>query len=301
MLCSELSNNNERILPLDSPVSQQFPTKSLGNRCGHVANNFKRPTYVGDNKRRPFCIAEAERRIGRAQNNINDFPLLKELIYNADNGGRKFRSEFREASTALVLSAILHNLWLYAMAVGHPDNNDKFRYLGYERIRNVTQLSNARIYAAMALLKKLEIISVQPIWQFKEDGTVKTREVRIKVSPKIFDMLGLTKEFLKDRQKQEEKYFKKDVKKKNKMKQLECFRPITKFRHKAKSTPKSNPTIFPSMRMTPQIEKRTQQFSADDNRQIAGIVLQLIKSHPHLDFKEKHALACQKLGLPPPQ
>lgn len=296
MLRSELSNNNEGILSADSTLSQQFSTKNFGNRCGHDKNNFKRPEYSGDNKRRPFCVEEAKRRLRSAQNNPQHFPLLAELIYNADNRNRKFRSEFREGSACLVLTAILHNLWLHTMSFGHPDNDEKFRYLGYERIRNVTQLSNARIYSAMALLKKLEIISVQPIWQFKEDGTVKTREVRIKVSPKIFDMLGLTKEFLKDRKKQEEKYYKKDLKKKNKMKQLECFRPITKFRQTAKSTPKSNHTILPSMRMKEQIERPASRFSQNVNQ----LAMELFKAKLVSSTREAYELACQKLGLPPP-
>lgn len=293
MLRSELSNNNERILPLDSTLSQQFPTKIFGNRCGHTSNNFRRPTYIRDTKRRSHSIQEAMRRLIYSETHRYYFPQLGQIIYNANRGGRLRRSEFREAATALILSALLKDISLYAMAFGYFDNQEKFHYYNYERLKNVTGLSDKRICSVMKRLQELEIVKVTRILDERENGKIITKKVIIKLTDKIFEMLELTNEFLKDRQDDTVKHQKIEARLNKKRKQLECFKPRSKFITKTKP-------------ITSNVIKRVPKaisngFSPETNRQVAGMCLSLLKSHPHLGSKERYALACQKIGVPPPQ
>lgn len=174
-----------------------------GNRCGHNKNSFKKPRFHQDSKRRPHAIEEAKRRIERSFSNKFLYPAFGGLFYHPvekERGARCRRSESIEGTLSLALVSLLQSLNLHKMACGHYDNKNQFMYYNYAYIENLTDQNSSRVKREMKLLQDYGIIKVLTIRSQNHDGSWRTKEVRIDFTDKIFHMLELTDEFLRDRE-----------------------------------------------------------------------------------------------------
>lgn len=180
----------------------QAPLK--GNRCDHDKNNFKKPTFHGISKRRPHVLEEAKRRIDASVSDHFRYPMYSGLFYHQDEtgkaNGRQIRSERIEGVHSLALPTLLQTLNLHRMACGYYDNRNEFHFYNYAYIEKTTDQSSIRIKREMRLLQDRGVIKVNPVKEPNNDGSYRTIRVEIEFTDKIFEMLDLLPEFLKDRE-----------------------------------------------------------------------------------------------------
>jgi hypothetical protein len=196
-----------------------------GNRCGHDRNNLKQFIPPQNYKRRPHSIEEALRRLKEVEDKPNRYGDVTSLFFHSkDKGGRKKRSERLEASKRLVLITLLYGLNLQKMVFGYYNNRNEFHYFDYAKIQKLTGLSEIRIKRAMKDLQDQEIVKVNPIKQPNNDGSYRTIRVEIEFTDKIFQMLELMPEFLKDRETSSIKFHEKQASLDKKQKKREFYR-----------------------------------------------------------------------------
>lgn len=210
--------------------------KKQGNRCAHDKNNLKIPEWYGVDKKRPNIIEEANRRIFSNISNKSwfRFPEFSGLLYhlNDEGKGRKIRSERVEGTYSLALPTLLQHLDIHKMACGHYDNRNIFRYYNYSFIKEKTDQTYVRIKREMKLLQDRGIINVINRCEINEDGEYEHIETRIEFTEKIFEMLDLTEEYLRDRETSCEKFHERQSKIDKNKKRLEVFRKKSKFDQK---------------------------------------------------------------------
>jgi len=177
---------------------------SKGNRCGHDKNNLRKPIFHKTSKRQPYIIAESRRRLSDAidfRNDMQLYPGLRPLFCNQNHKrSRKRRSEAVEGALSLTLHALIYGLNVYTMAYGMVNNRNETVYHDYTNLRNATRLTPWRQKRMIAILKAQDICVVDKIVN-EHNKTVK---MIIRLTPKIFTMLGLEEEFLKGRAKAKE-------------------------------------------------------------------------------------------------
>jgi hypothetical protein len=182
------------------PSMQELYIKR-GNRCDHDKNNLKQFIPPKNYKIRPHSIEEALRRLKEVEDKPNKYGNVIPLFFHpADKGGRKRRSERLESTKRLVLAALINTLNLQAMAIGYYNNRNEFHYFGYAKLILLTELNASRLKRAMKDLQDMELVKVVSIREKDEKGRYRTREVKIEFTDKIFQMLHLMDEFLKDRE-----------------------------------------------------------------------------------------------------
>jgi len=186
----------------DSSKGDEPLQVSKGNRCAHDKNHFKKPSFSGTPRRRPHVIEESKRRIQQSFRDIYHYPEFTQVFYHPiqRDRGRLRRSESIEGTIALTLSTLLHSLNLQKMAVGFYDSGNEFHYYDYGFIERSTSQHAQRIKREMKLLQEYEIIRVITLREKNHDGSWRTKEVRIEFTDKIFLMLDLVDEYLKDRE-----------------------------------------------------------------------------------------------------
>lgn len=174
-----------------------------GNRCDHDKNNFKRPNFLTNAKRRPHSLEEAKRRIDQSIHDNFRYPEFAGIFFHsaADQGsGRHRRSERIEGILSLALPTLLQTLNLHRMACGFYDNRNEFHYFDYLYLQDKTSQNYSRVQREMSDLQTAGIIKVNNIRKMNNDGTFRTVRVEIEFTDKIFAMLELMPEFLKDRE-----------------------------------------------------------------------------------------------------
>jgi hypothetical protein len=230
----------------------------VGNRCGHDKNNLKRPNFNKKAKRRPHVLEEAKRRIDQAITNIYAFPEFTQIFYHPlkEEKGRRRRSESVEGSLCLALPTIIHSLDIHRMSCGFYDNQNKFHYYNFAYIENVTDQNYARVKREMKLLQDYGIIKVQTIREQNNDGSWRTTEVRIDLTDKIFQMLELMPEFLKDRETIAKRFHEKQSRLEKNRKKREIYRKPSITPVKAPNPNKINATL------QPQLQNLTKRLSA---------------------------------------
>ena len=174
-----------------------------GNRCDHDKNNFKRPNFLRDAKRRPHSLEEAKRRIDQSIDDNFRYPELAGLFYHsaADSGsGRHRRSERIEGIFSLALPTLLQTLNIHRMACGFYDNRNVFHYYDYAYLQDKSDQNSSRFKREMAILQEEKIIKVNTTRQQNNDGSWRTTSVQIEFTDKIFHMLDLIDDFLRDRE-----------------------------------------------------------------------------------------------------
>jgi hypothetical protein len=209
---------------------QPFCSKK-GNRCDHNKNNFKRPSFLRNAKRRPHVLEEAKRRISDAILDNFKYPELTRLFYHsaADGGsGRHRRSERIEGIFSLALPTLLQTLNLHRMACGAYNNRNEFQFFNYAYLQDKSDQNSSRFKREMAILQKEEFIKVTTRREPNNDGTWRTIEVRIEFTDRIFEILDLMSEFLADREYTSIKFFKKQSKI-NQKKAKDDFYRVQKF------------------------------------------------------------------------
>jgi uncharacterized protein (UPF0335 family) len=194
-------------------IKAAINTQSLnahgGNRCDHDKNQFKRPTFLRDAKRRPHCLEEAKRRIELAIGDNFRYPQFAGLFYHSDANGRRRRSERIEGVLSLALPTLLHVLNLQRMACGFYDSGNNFHYYNFLYLQDKTNQNYSRIKREMDVLQKEKIILVTTTRKPNNDGSWRTTSVQIEFTDKIFQMLELMPEFEKDRERAACKFYEK--------------------------------------------------------------------------------------------
>lgn len=174
-----------------------------GNRCDHDKNNFKRPDFLRNAKRRPHVLEESKRRITSAIHDNFRYSEFTGLFYHsaADNkSGRHRRSESVEGILSLALPTLLQTLNLHRMACGFYDNRNQFHYFNYAYLQDKSDQNSSRFKREMAILQAEKIIKVITTRKSNNDGTWRTTSVQIEFTDKIFQMLDLMDDFLRDRE-----------------------------------------------------------------------------------------------------
>lgn len=238
-------DDNQVGCPTQSQISQK------GNRCGHDKNSFKRPEVFGRAKKRPHVLEEAKRRIYAGISDHFRFPAFSGLFYHQDQdgkgNGRHIRSERIEGTHSLTLPILLQHIDLYRMACGHYDNRNQFRFYNYAFIENATDQSSIRVKREMKLLQDRGIIKVITLREQNNDGSWRTPEVRIEFTDKIFEMLELMPEFLKDRETSAIKFHAKQARLDKNQKKREFYRKTSFTPPSTGKTSKISPTLSPSV------------------------------------------------------
>jgi hypothetical protein len=178
-------------------------TIERGNRCGHNPNRLKKPKFHAAHKRRPHVLEEAQRRIDQAISNIYLYPEFTKMFYHSTNKKgirRRRRSESIEGAICLALRALLNSLNLKRMACGHYDKANRFIHYNSGYIVKNTDQSKIRVKRELKLLQEYEIIKINTKRAQRIDGSWETTQVEIEFTDKIFRMLNLMDEFLKDRE-----------------------------------------------------------------------------------------------------
>lgn len=188
----------------DSQNSQCLQLKKQGNRCDHDKNRFKRPRFHEKAKKRPHSLEEAKRRIAASISDNFRYPMFAGLFYHKDEAGkpngRHIRSERIEGIHGLALPTLLQTLNLHRMACGYYDSHNRFHHYNYAYIENQTEQSSIRVKREMRQLQEAGIIRVSTVKEKNNDGSWRTKSVQIEFTDKIFEMLELMDEFLKDRE-----------------------------------------------------------------------------------------------------
>jgi hypothetical protein len=218
--------------------AQQYLLPKVNNKA---KSSYKRPDFFNSEqfKKRPHCIMESGRVIDSilkykdtsaaerklfTQPEKNDYlkvldlfvnPRLSELLYHQDKttkqGKRKRRRERVEALIPLVLKTLLFYTDLQRMALGVYDNRNHFHYFDYNFISEKSGIPYCRVKRAMSVLQELNLVSVHRIQQTLNDGYIINKEVRIDLSPEVYELLGLENEFLKSRSQRSEKFLQKQA------------------------------------------------------------------------------------------
>jgi len=183
-------------------IDETIQVLSAGNRCNHDKNNFKFFISPHHYKKRPHTIEEALRRLKEIEHTPHKYGSVVELFFHPKSkGGRKRRSERREANNRLVLAACINALNLQKMALGYYNNRNEFHYSNYAALSLLAGISQIRFKRSMKDLQQIGILKVFSIRQLNQEGHYRTKEVRIEFTDKIFEMLHLMREFLDDREK----------------------------------------------------------------------------------------------------
>lgn len=292
---------------------------SLGNRCDHNKNKFKKPKFYGQlhvNDRRPHSIHEALRAIDHAEERLRAFPKrsrfylfenerFASLFYRiGKNGKRRYRrSESIESAIFLALRAIIYSTDLYRMACGFYDNRNQFHFYNYGYLEKETNQSEIRIKRGMAVLQEEGLVKVVKVVETLNDGAIRTKEVRIEVSEDVFNMLGVTDQLLKDRQNRHIKWQERQnrLDAKDKHKNLYKPRPLTerrvdnKSRNVDKGMNKGCQSLANRMRPTYQAV-----YNPACDKQVIALAGELIKAHLCANMRDAITLAATKLGKSPP-
>jgi hypothetical protein len=269
-----------------------------GNRCGHNKDSFKRPKIFREAKRRPYVIEEAKRRVYAALEHNFRFTAFSGLFYHQDeNGkgtGRKIRTERVEGTHSLTLPVLLHHLDIHRMACGHYDNRNEFRYYNYAFLENATDQNAIRIKREMKLLKERGILEVVTLREQNNDGSYRTKEVRIEFTDKIFEMLELLPEFLLAREEKAIKFHEKQARLNNNQKKREIYRKTAKFKSKQPKTPNQNPTL--SSKLQSCIKRPPSDSNAGSGIAIRDKINNLVAK----GFSVKDAMELIRNGQAPP-
>ncbi len=222
-----------------------------GNRCDHDKNNFKKPAFHGVSKRRPHVLEEAKRRIDTAVSYHFRYPMYSGLFYHQDQdgkaNGRQIRSERVEGVHSLALPTLLQTLNLHRMACGHYDNRNQFHYYNYAYLESQTNQSSIRIKREMKLLQDRGVIKVNSIKEMNDDGSWRTISVQIEFTDKIFEMLELIPEFLKDRETSAIKFHDKQARLDKNQKKRDIYRKPAFTPPRSPKTDKINQTLQPQL------------------------------------------------------
>lgn len=197
-----------------------------GNGCNHDKNNFRRPDFTGNGKRRPHVIEEAKRRIEQAVSDIFMFSEFTRVFYHPlkNERGRRRRSESVEGTFCLALPMLIHGLNLSRMECGFYKNDNEFHSYDYAYLVNKTNQNYSRIKREMKLLQELGIIKVISTREKTADGAWRTKNVRIEFTDRIFQMLELMDEYLRDRETSDKMFHGKQSRLETERKRLERFR-----------------------------------------------------------------------------
>jgi hypothetical protein len=242
-----------------------------GNRCGHDKSSLKiSPMYgnIESRARRPHVIEESGRRLGylgqcftgrfskhnfSISGSIKTNPMLSwaillqedsrfiRLLYHfndAKKRTRRRRSESLESVLFLVLSTIIYETNLYRMAAGYFDSQSRFIFYNYTHLAEKAGISLIRFKRAMRVLKELDLITVQIKNKTLDDGHIIHDETHIYLSDQVFEMLGITEEFLLCRKHAFTKHSQLEQNIKNHKKYLESFKPPVKRPKSAYKTQK---------------------------------------------------------------
>lgn len=168
------------------------------NKFGHDCKNPRFYIKPAGQKRRFHVLEEAIRRIKKNLITPFNYPEFNQYLYNKEKG-RKIRSEAREAELSLLLPAIADTVNLVRMESGYWEGSQFINY-GYRKYRELTGMSESRVERHMLVLKKHGFIDVKKVNVTLSDG-YRTEKVIITVSDKLFNLLGLEKQYLVDREK----------------------------------------------------------------------------------------------------
>lgn len=243
--------DNKQRNPID-----QLKKYDWGNKCGHDKNSFKKPNYPSNHKRRPHCLEEGKRRLELAILHPFRYPDATGLFFhrNADRpegreqardmprSNRRRRSEGVEGIFSLALPTLLHTLNLHKMACGFYDSGQNFHYYDYHQLQEISGQTIVRFKREMKFLQDNEIVKVSTIREMTHDGVWRTKETRIEFTDKIFFILGLMSEFLRDRETLAIKFYKKQSNIEKNQKKRDFYRKTSFSASKIIKKDKINPT-----------------------------------------------------------
>lgn len=206
-----LSNSESKNTAKD-PLSQPRDNTPIihGVRIKHDPKNLQKPSF-GEHGRRWHSLEETGRRILRREKNRAYFPNMQPLLrhpaqYN-DNGtlkkkGRKRPSQRVESMVNLLLPWLLHSFNLKTGSCGYyaAPEDGAFQFINYDYnyFTKTTGLTLIRVKRCMKVLIEQGICTVSSIYEEDEYGNVKTVKVIIKLTNKIFQMMGTEKAYLVD-------------------------------------------------------------------------------------------------------
>jgi len=275
----------------DVTLGQSLNQLPSGNKCGHNVNNPRFYDRPKDYKRRWHVLEESLRQLKIALDNPFDFPEINGLMHDS---GRLVRSERREAELRLLLPAILDSVNLVTMQLGYYAGGNFINYT-YDHFVSVTQMTYSRVERNMRHLQEYGLVSVKVIVKELNDGAIKTEKVIISVSEKVFEILGVVPEFLRDREKAIKNRTKQETREQQEQKRLNLFRP-------RKGVKQSRETSNPVQSLTSRfktLNRTPQQYNPAQDRSVLDAVGVLLKRDPSLTIAQAIQIITDRNKAPP--
>ena len=199
---------------------------------------------------------------------------LGKLFYHHDKNGRKRRSQGVESIVMMVLCALLSKLNLKSLTYGLYTSNNTLHCFSYKTLKADTGLPDWTIDRAIAVLKKLNIVTVTPVVKKTPKGLRVIKTV-IEFTDKIFKITGLEDQYLKDLEYQTEKFLAKQARlDRNRDKRADKLARLTPFslyqQKKAQKVQRESMSIAKQTR--PDYKKPTKGNGATQVRDIQNLV-----------------------------
>lgn len=212
MTCRQYNASSGAVQPKNARLIGGQPLK-------HEPDNMLVADF-GDEKKTPHVIAEAIRRIIAREKTKSYYHNLLPLFYHPPKvkdgntkKSRKYRSEREESMLNILLPHLLHTLNLRRMACGYyterQNSKSPFTYYTPTYFAKKSGLSRVCVLRCLSILRSLGIVRVKKRVEETVRG-IRTKEIRISFSSKIFKMLHLHTDYLKGRKYTLNKFEKKE-------------------------------------------------------------------------------------------
>lgn len=345
--------NNRSRTSVVKNIAEQLKTQErdyrplyFGKRSAHDPKNLIKPRFEGE-KKRPHLLEEAKRLLLNNFFNVSVLPLWMHSgkKENGENDGvekpstlRRRRSQAREA-IFIVLPWIIHTLNLWNHQCGHHTKpyihekaglDSEFVNYDYNFLEEKTGLSRIRIKRHMITLQKHGFCQVTPIFDTYIDDTgrerIKTDKTIIRVSRKIFDLLGLAELYDNTCKEISDKYREAQRKEQARRDRLNGYAPAKPFGQVPKNFSKSGDAVrqilsaiggsgrparpYQSRRPVDYYDNSADYSPYRDER-IKALARQIMKEEftkkqrKEMSYKERYRqsflLACLRSGIDPPR
>lgn len=232
---------------------------------------------------------------------------LGALFHHRSSSGefrRRIRSERVRTCHEELMPTLLRGVDLKTLAIGFWDNRkDRQVYYDYGYIQQTTNLSKSQIYRSIALYKKLGLIRTERIVERNEvTGKYKHKETRLFLTEKIFNVLGLRKEFLQDRHYALGKHKEMLERKKLRMKYLEDQNTAlnTLMQGKMVNRPQKPKPTSPAKSLVDKMCVKKPIYNPSSDKQVITMAYRFIKENLCASMREAITMACANLSKPPP-
>jgi hypothetical protein len=304
-ITSALTNNIQSD-NIKSECATQAHIFLKGNKCGHDKNSFKKPQYPTKHKRRPHCLEEAKRRLDLAIMDPFRYSDITGLFFhrnedrteaeNTRRTNRRRRSEGVEGIFSLALPTLLHTLNLYKMACGYYDSGQNFHFYDYFQLQKISGQTLSRFKREMKFLQDNDIVKVFAIRELTNDGAWRTKETRIEFTDKIFSILQLMPEFLKDRETSAIKFHEKQARLDKNRKKRDFYRKTTFTSSKAPINRNLNANSTPQLQNAIKgLVKEIPQSKAGNGVEVRDKINALVRQ----GFSVSDAMAIVRQQSPP--